>query len=145
MWSIKLFKLFGARKALALVGLLLAMLAAGCGAGPGYSGNSYGYTSGYGTAYPYNSGYGGYNGGYGTPYPYNGGYQNPYYQYQQNQATFNQQYQQNQATYNQQYLKNQQIYNQQYQKNLQTYNQRHPNNPVPPRSYPLHAHKQQQQ
>ncbi len=116
------------------LGLLVTMLTTGCGAGSGYSGNPYGSTSGLGTAYPYNSGYGGYNGGYGTPYPYNGGYQNPYYQYQQNQATFNQQYK-----------NNNQNYNQQYKKNLQTSKQQHPNKPVPPRSYPLRAHKQQQQ
>jgi hypothetical protein len=139
MWSIRLFKLFDAPKALALVGLLVATLAAGCAAGPGYSGSPYGYSSGYGTAYPYNSGYGGgyypYNGGYGYSggNGYNGGYQNPYYQYQQNQATFNQQYQ-----------RNQQIYNQQYQKNLQTYKQHYPNNPVPPRPYPIRKYQQHQ-
>jgi hypothetical protein len=98
-------KLFNSRKALALFGLLIVTLAAGCVAGQGYY--PYG-NSGYGSSYPYNSGYQG-------SYPYTGGYRNP--------SSYNQ-YQQNRQTYCQQYLKNLQIYNQRH-----PYNQQSPQSP----------------
>ncbi len=65
-------KLFSFRTALAIGGLLIATLAAGCSAGPGSTSNTYAYRSGDTSPYPNNSSYGGsypYNSGYGSSYP----------------------------------------------------------------------------
>jgi hypothetical protein len=140
----RFMKLFNFRKALALGGLLIATLAAGCAAGPGWSSSPYGYNAGYGSSYPYNGGgYGApypYNSGYQPSYPYTGGYQNPSYynQYQQNRQTFNQQYQKNLQTYDQQHPYNQ-------PQPHQPYNQRHPSDQQHPYSQPYNQqHKEHQ-
>jgi hypothetical protein len=107
-------KLFNPRKVLALGGLLIVTLAAGCAGGQG--GAPYGYNTGYGSAYPYNGG------AYVAPYPYNGGYR-PVYPYAgvyPNPSYYNH-YQQNRLSYNEN-----------YEKNLQIYDRQHPNNQVHP-------------
>ena len=104
---------------------LLAIFAAGCAVGPGWSSPYY-----YGSDYPA-YGYGGYSspyyGGYSGYYPYEGYESYPHWH---GNGVYRQ-YRYNQQQFAGQYWKNQQTFDQQYRRNLQTYMTRHPGAPVP--------------